>query len=209
MNRKKLLAAVSGCSRNFVSFFEYSLEYLEARDKELVIKNKKSVSHKDDEDNECCGWCDGDSIEIARFSKKFEETYVHEFSHMTQAVQDTKMWKLGQISTFWEDLAANNLGINKWDQVLMTIQMERDCEKRALKISDEWGLFDHTQYAREANIYLYFYQYVFMTKRWYSTGGLYHPEILSVVPSKLESMTNLKHINMDIMQKFSKRMIVK
>ena len=199
MNRRKLHSQISDCTSQFKKFFEFALDYLDEHGKELVIHPGTKIKYGDDP-AECTGWCDGESIEVARELHLFEETFVHEFCHMTQAVQDTSLWNDHQASTFWEDLQSNNTdGISFWNEMYKTILLEQDCEARVLKLNKEWQLFDATLYAKQANAYLHFYHYVYITRNWELASPLYCEELLKVMPAKLCTPKQLKNINMNIM----------
>jgi hypothetical protein len=203
MNRRKLHSQTADCSPKFKKFFSYALDYLKDNNKELVIHPGEKIKYLEDP-SECTGWCDGDSIEIARELKLFEETFVHEFCHMMQAVEDTYLWNQHQKCTFWDDLHSCDDNITFWNETYKTIRLERDCEKRVLDVNKIWELFDGELYAKQANAYLYFYHYVYLTRRWDLATTLYCDEILNVMPSKLLTPQQLKTINMDIMLVYDK-----
>lgn len=204
MNRRKLHSQISDCNPKFKNFFAYALDYLNEHNKELVIHPGSKIKFGDDP-AECTGWCDGDSIEIARELNLFEETFVHEFCHMTQAVEDIHLWNQHQKSTFWDDLQSNNTDcINFWDEIYKTIRLEQDCEARVLEINKHWNLFDASLYAKQANAYLYFYHYVYITRNWELASPLYCDELLKVMPSKLLTPKQLKSIDMNIMRVYAK-----
>lgn len=204
MNRRKLQAQILNCNPNFKKFFAFALDYLDTHDKELVIHSTEKIKYQNDS-GECTGWCDGDSIEVARRLHLFEETFAHEFCHMTQAVEQTVLWNNHQTSTFWEDLVLNNTdALSLWNEMYKTIKLEQNCEARVLKLNKQWQLFDPILYAKQANAHLHFYHYVYLTRNWDCVGDLYCDELLSCMPSKLCSPQNLKHINMNIMNTYSK-----
>jgi hypothetical protein len=203
MNKRKLQASVINCTEKFKEFFNFSLNYLKENEKELIIHPGQVIRYKDDP-ADCCGWCDGDSIEIARDFKLFEETYVHEFCHMEQAVQDSYAWQLGQESTMWEDLESNRSDIALWNEILKVLKMERDCERRVLEKNLTWKLFDAETYAKQANIYLYFYHYVYLTRKWHNSSLLYSAELLDKMPPKLLTPQELNKIDMKVMMLYDK-----
>lgn len=202
MNREKLLSKVSKLDKRFKKFFKYSLDYLEQHNKSLKIKSGSTVRYKDDP-AESSGWCDGSSIEIARDIKLFKETYVHEFCHMTQAVEDSYAWEFAQQSNFWSDLEKNRQDVEFWQEVQKQIKMEHDCERRVLEYNKEWKLFDTATYTRQANAYLYVYHYVFITKKWNKTDNIYNPHLLDKMPTELIPYDKLQYIDMDIMMMYS------
>jgi hypothetical protein len=197
MNRQKLHSQTVNCTPNFKKFFVFALDYCKANNKELVIHDQEAVSYGDDS-SECSGWCDGDTIEIARGINLFEETFVHEFCHIIQADEECAAWALGQKSKIWEVLKCDD-SVSVWKEIYKTVRMERDCERRVLKYNKTWNLFDQVLYTKQANAYLYFYHYLFLTRQWELSQELYCDKILDAMPSKLLSVEQLSCINMNIM----------
>lgn len=188
---------LDGCSKNFKKFFDWSIDYLGKHDKKVVIVNSKSVVQ---DGIKCSGWCDDDEIVVARKNPLFQEVFVHEFSHMQQNIEQSPYWK--DTSLFWRHLSKDKVAINSWDSVLDIISLERDCEKRVIKHSKKWKLFDNNLYAKRANLYLYYYQYVFLKRRWTNSTSIYHPYLVDIMPEKILPMSQFKTIDMPLMQLF-------
>ena len=188
---------IKNCSPNFQKFFDWSVSYLEKHGKRLVIASSKTISFNGVKFG---GWCDGEELAIAFKNQLFEQTYVHEFSHMQQAVEGSPYWK--DTSLFWRHLEKDKVAINSWDSVLDVISLERDCEKRAITHSRKWQLFDNEEYARNANLYLYYYQYVFLKRKWVNSPCIYHPLILQRMPEKILPISSFKTIDMGLMGLF-------
>jgi hypothetical protein len=185
------------CSPNFQKFFDWSKQYLAKHDKKVFVVNTKTVKM---DGVRCGGWCEDDKIVVAFKSRMFEETYTHEFSHMQQNVQNSPYWT--DTSLFWRHLAKDKVAMNSWDSVLAIIALERDCERRALKHSENWNLFDNADYAKHANIYLHFYQYVFLKRKWNNSTNIYRPELLELMPEKLKPISSFANIDMKLMGVF-------
>jgi len=188
---------LDGCSKNFKKFFDWSIDYLAKHEKKVVIVNSKSVFQ---DGIRCSGWCDGNEIVVARKNKLFQEVYVHEFCHMQQNIEDSPYWK--DTSLFWRHLEKDKIAINSWDSVLDIIHLERDCEKRAIRHSKKWELFNNQIYAKTANLYLYYYQYVFLKRKWLNSTSIYHPFLIQEMPDKIVPLSEFKTINMPLMQLF-------
>ena len=64
--------------------------------------------------------------------------------------------------------------------------LELDCEKRAVKLLDKWNIdYDKTLYIRGANAYMYFFEYLKITRQWchpYNTPST-NEQLLAVMPS--------------------------
>lgn len=191
---------LKGRRKTFQDFFLWTEKYLKRNNKKLIISNTKTVSL---DGLPCSGWCDGEQIVIASKNRMFEKVYVHEFSHMMQAVQEAECWK--DCNKFWNDLAKKKLSLNSWESTLDVIKLERDCERRALALGKKYNLFDLEKYAQEANLYLYYYQYVFIKRKWlYSMNKLYKSALLKKMPKKLLPNKHFSIINMDMMLEFDR-----
>jgi hypothetical protein len=184
--------------QNFKEFFYWSIEYLEKYEKRVTIVNSKSVRI---DGGSCSGWCDGEEMVVAAKSPRFEEVYVHEFSHMNQDVEKSKYWD-PEDNTLWEHLMHKKIQISSWDAVLRAIALERDCERRTINHSKNWGLFNNENYAQSANLYLYFYHYVFVKRTWKNSISIYNPILLREMPTKLLPISHFTSINMDMMKLF-------
>ncbi len=197
--------SVAGTSPNFQKFFDWSFDYLVKHNKNLTIVNTATV--KLDDNKRCMGWCDSYEIMLGRKNPLFEKVYVHEFSHMTQNVE--KAFEGSNYSLFWDHMDAGTLDPFSYKHVLEVIDLERDCEARALKFSDKWDLFDREEYCKQANLYLYYYQYLFLTKKWVKTTTIYRPQLMAQMPPQLVPMSHFKFINMDMMKLFHDCLIPK
>jgi hypothetical protein len=184
-------------SQNFKDFFYWTTKYLEKHDKKVVIVNSRSV--KIDGNVSCAGWCDGEEMVVAAKNPLFERVYVHEFSHMNQAVEECPYWD-SEDNTLWEDLARKKVQIRSWDAILRTIALERDCERRSINHAKQWDLFSVEKYAQNANAYLYYYHYVFLKQSWANHKDIYHPILMREMPTKLLPLSTFKSINMDMMK---------
>jgi len=163
-------------------------------DKKVIIVNSKTIKS---DGITCGGLCDDDKIVVAFKNELFEQTYVHEFSHMQQSIQESPYWK--DTSLFWHHLNKDKMAINSWDSVLEIIALERDCERRAINHSKKWNLFDHKLYAKNANLYLHFYQYVFLKRKWMRSTSIYHPVLEKMMPNELKPLADFKKIDMNLM----------
>lgn len=179
------------CSRNFLKFFEWACEYLKKHNKKLTIRNGKHIYLNKER---CAGWCDGDEICVAGNAKLFEEIFVHEFCHMQQAIEESKYW------------VEDHPVMTNWESVFKVIQVERDCEMRAIRLSRKWKLFDNKRYAQKTNLYLYFYQYVFLINRWNNSTSIYKKQLIDLMPDKILPISKFKEINMEVMREFDRHL---
>jgi hypothetical protein len=103
----------------------------------------------------------------------------------------------------WSALQKGKVSLAQWDEFVKVIAVERDCERRALNLIKKFNITSPEIYARNANIYLYYYQYVFLTKRWSRRKSLYECEKLhDLVPENLLPASHFSNINMEVMTCF-------
>lgn len=188
---------LESCSPSFRKFFAWSSEYLEKHGKRAVIVNTGALKM---DGIRCGGWCGDDEIVAAFKNPLFEQTFVHEFSHMQQNIEESPYWK--DTSLFWRHLEKDKVAINSWESVLDIIALERDCERRALAHSKKWKLFNTKKYAKNANLYLHYYQYVFLKRRWLNSTSIYHPYLVKEMPEKLAPLSSFAKIDMGLMKLF-------
>ncbi len=194
MNKNSFL---SQQSLNFQNFFQWSENYIAKNNKKIILVNTRNISHPS---GKCSGWCDGEEIVVATKNPLFQQVFVHEFSHMNQAVENSLLWKDDFI--YWDLLEQKKLNCSNFDSVMDVIALERDCESRALKYSKRWGLFDNEIYAKNANLYLFYYQFTFLQNKWYDSTTIYHPYLLKEMPTKLLTLESFRGIDMDLMDLF-------
>jgi hypothetical protein len=194
--------AIENCSPKFKKFFAWSCDFLKEHNKKLVIKNTKKIKYLED-GTYCSGWCTGEEIVVAAKHHMFQEVYCHEFCHMLQAIEKDPLWEQDN-GKFWTNMVEGTLCIKDWDQAFGLIQLERDCERRTIQLSKKWDLFDTKKYAQKANLYLQYYQYVFLKKTWRSSTSIYKPNLVKVMPDKLLPLSKLQIIDMELMKLYEK-----
>ena len=133
------------------------------------------------------------AVAIGKDEKEWNEILVHEFSHMNQWIENDKVWrnldvpekKTTQLELF--DLwLGNDIELNKEQLrscISSIIDLELDCEKRAIKMIKEFKLdINIDQYIKKANSYLLFY-HVVKNKRCWSKPGKAPYTIAKIVDS--------------------------
>jgi len=184
-------------SQSFAAFFKYAQTYLQENKKKLQLVNARNINSPD---GKCSGWCDGKTLAVATKNPIATEVFVHEFSHMNQAIEASSLWKNNY--KFWSHLKRKTLALSNWDYVMEVIELERDCEMRALKHSKKWSLFDNQLYAQRANVYLLFYHYVFIKQKWSTSTVIYNPILVDAMPNKILPLDYFYKIDMNIMKLF-------
>lgn len=185
---------------NFEIFRAFAEDYCDRHNKTIKVYNRKSVTENGAKYG---GWCDGETMVVASKNNLFEDLFVHEFSHMTQAVENAPIWQ--QRGDIWQGLSKNKIKISHWPDYLKTIELERDCERRSINFIRKFKIMDDGKYARRANLYLYYYQFVFLTNKWHDSTSIYQAEqICELMPDKLLPAKIFNKIDMDVMQLFQK-----
>jgi len=141
---------------------------------------EKDKSHVLADGIECNGYFDDSPLEFAvGMDKPFGQwfsVYVHEYCHFTQLRDKSSVWAASHVKgdeKFWEMWFDKKQPypqevIDRY--VLPLLEVEADCERRALKIhreNPEFGI-DPDVYAQKANSYIHFYNYVRLFRKWYT-----------------------------------------
>lgn len=189
--------------KDFEPFFEYAKDYIIKNNGQLIVKNVKYLR----EGGRHSGSCDGEQIIIAGKCNKFKQVFVHEFAHFTQAVDQMPLWENGLDTTpFWKWLEKKESkdGIVLWDHLVEIALLERDCELRSLKLIKKFNIpICPKEYAKCANLYLYYYHFCFLKRRWVSNySKVYESELFAKMPEKIIPKSKLLKIDMDIMKMF-------
>ncbi len=96
------------------------------------------------------------------------EILAHEYSHLTQWVEQIKVWKQAEksLGIVWEWLdGKNHRNIKK--HISVARDLELDNEKRSVNVIKTFQLkVDLENYIRKANAYVMFYNWMLKTRRW-------------------------------------------
>lgn len=168
---------------------------------ERAANNDISVHFICDKDFKYGGLYDGDAHTLTvcvtdsegKIHQDWLKLFIHESCHMDQDIEQVSVWLASEIS----DTNAFTI-VDEWlngiielspKQIETYIDMmqaiELDCEKRAIAKIKKYKLkIDQTQYIKEANAYLYFYEALKETRKWTKPGkGAYRiPEIVAICP---------------------------
>jgi hypothetical protein len=190
MNEEKFLTTVSN---EFERFYAYTKKYCAKHGKRIALYDWKELNFIG---ARCSGWCDGDTIAVALKCTDFEQVYVHEFSHLTQAVSNSPYWK----PLDWHSVyKGKGFQYSRWQKMLDIMYMERDCEVRTIRFAKKYDLFDIDEYIKNANMTLYFYQYAFLKGKWQSLLKINVNEIYKMMSTKLLTEKQLRIIDTDMM----------
>ena len=131
---------------------------------------RKSKYVKMDGNVRCSGWFDEETPElvVAINREDWIEILAHEYSHLTQWVEQIPIWKKAEVSLgkVWEWLDGKNRK-NIQEHISVARDLELDNEKRSVAIIKEFDLnVDIDNYIRKANAYVQFYNWIAITRRW-------------------------------------------
>jgi hypothetical protein len=157
---------------------------------ELMLSPSTHVVVMDNFKEQCSGYFDGDDKVLVVACGKpvhvWMEILAHEFSHMEQWKSDDRWGKWdGAALKLWSWMD-NSAIMNKkqLSNVLDDmIELELDCEMRAVEIIKKWNLpLNIPKYIQKANIYLY--SYALMSHLKHFPTDIYKDEnLIKLVPS--------------------------
>ena len=123
---------------------------------------------------------------------KWVSTLVHEYGHFLQWITvPSILEESGDSCNIFFDWLNGESGHEKAikKHTGITRDVEADCERIAVKTIKKFNLpIDIKQYCQQANAYVYFYNYILLTRKWYKTGkGPYEvEEVYSKMPTHLK-----------------------
>lgn len=165
---------------------------------ELMLSPSRNVVITDSFSTDCSGYFDDvNKVLVVACGKPFKdwiEILIHEYSHMQQWLDDDR-W------SYWTDCCLdlwswldgekilNNIQLNKVLDGM--IELERDCELRALDNIAKWNLpINKSRYKRKANLYLYSYRVLPIIKK-FPTGLYDNKDLLSMCPTRIAKNYNI------------------
>lgn len=132
------------------------------------LRNTKSV--KLSSSVKCSGWFDEQVPELVVSMNRTDwiEILAHEYSHLTQWVDQIPLWKTSEksLGIVWGWLEGkNHRKIN--DHIDVVRDLELDNEKRTVKIIKKFNLnVNLDNYVKKSNAYVQFYNWIKITRRW-------------------------------------------
>lgn len=122
------------------------------------------------------------------------DTMIHEYCHMQQFLESHPTWMaLASRGQMWNWLS----GIDYPDDVitesvLAYMNVEIDCEKRAVEFHQEWDTgINIEEYIQKANAYILFYRYLREYRKWYEPQ--YEPYNLGSVWKNMPQTFDFDH----------------
>lgn len=122
----------------------------------------------------CSGWFDEEVPELVCSMNRTDwiEILAHEFSHLTQWVEQIDLWKKCMVSMPKVDEWLSGEPVRNIAKYLADSRdLELDNEKRAVKVIKRFNLnVDIDRYIRKANAYVFFYNRLRETRQWCTPG---------------------------------------
>ena len=179
-------------NRQFVKFVR---SHLAEYGMKLIIGRGK---HVNTDGFRCSGYFDesGGTIAVARKSNEFMQVLVHEYCHFLQYINNSKIYKKCYDASFIVDqwLKGKNYPIKKVKRAFFLVRaMERDCERRALKIIKEFNLkIDSKMYAKRAHVYIYSHFLMEKTRKFdsFKRNPYYSKYVLKIMPSNMAVLSH-------------------
>lgn len=180
-------------SDNFKRFYKWAESYAFSHNKKIDIRQTFTVKNN----GSCLGFCDGNKIVVAAKQEFFHDTFIHEFCHLMQAVEESCLWN--HDDSFFDDVFSNSVSMKSWNSFLQILMIEHDAEFRALKLIKKWKLGSVKEYSQRANAYLSCLCYMFIDNSQKSLA-IKLSDISGKMPEKLFNFNELKKINMNTME---------
>lgn len=188
---------------NFVAFVKQECKKYGVR-----LKLKKSQYLRLTGNIKCSGYFDDKNKElvVAMNRPDWLAILVHEFAHLTQWVDNCKVWRdLGDSIEKVDDWLTGKEVVNIKKALGKCRDLELDNEKRSARLIRKWKLpIDSKVYTQKANAYVQFYNYMYFTRRWSTPGNspYSNPKIYSKMPRIFKM--NYKKISTKYIEVFEK-----
>jgi len=135
-------------------------------------------------------------IRIAGGNQYFLQTLVHEYAHFLQYINQIQVYQKSEKASLIVENWFNGQNFNS--KILkkafrLVRAMERDCEKRALKIIDDFDLnIDKKLYAKRANCYIYTHYIMEKTRKYrsYKKSPYFSKYVLKIMPSNMAVLSH-------------------
>jgi hypothetical protein len=179
-------------NRQFVKFVR---QHLAEYGMKLIIGRGKHVNV---DGFRCSGYFDesGKAIAVAGKANEFMQVLVHEYCHFLQYINSakiyTKSYEASTIVDAW--LKGKNYPLKKVKRAFFIVRaMERDCERRAMKIIKDFNLaINSKMYAKRAHVYIYSHFLMEKTRKFhsYKRNPYYSKYVLKIMPSNMAVLSH-------------------
>jgi len=185
-------AAMAKTDHQFVRFVK---KHLAEYGMKLVIGRGKFVNSGN---SRCEGYFSESEkiIRIAGDNQYFFQTLVHEYAHFLQYINKVKIYtksdKAGVIVENW--FSGKNYDPKILKRAFLLVRaMERDCEKRAVKLIDKFNLnIDKKLYVKRAHCYIYSHFMMEKTRKYgtYRKSPYFSKNVLKIMPSNMAVLSH-------------------
>jgi hypothetical protein len=183
---------MANSNRQFVKFVR---KHLAEYGMKLIIGRGK---HVNTDGFRCSGYFDesGGTIAVARKSNEFMQVLVHEYCHFLQYINNSKIYAKCYDASLIVDqwLKGKNYPIKKIKRAFFLVRaMERDCERRALKIIKQFNLaINIKMYAKRAHVYIYSHFLMEKTRKFdsFKRNPYYSKYVLKIMPSNMAVLSH-------------------
>jgi hypothetical protein len=127
---------------------------------------------------------------------EFMQVLVHEYCHFLQYINSSKIYnKSYEASTIVDAwLKGKNYPLKKVKRAFFIVRaMERDCERRAMKIIKDFNLaINSKMYAKRAHVYIYSHFLMEKTRKFhsYKRNPYYSKYVLKIMPSNMAVLSH-------------------
>lgn len=176
-------------------FVRFVRKHLAEYDMKLVIGRGKFVNSGN---SRCEGYFNESEkiIRIAGNNQYFMQTLVHEYAHFLQYINKiqvyTKCDKASLIVENW--FSGKNYDKKTLKRAFLLVRaMERDCEKRAVKLIDKFNLnIDKKLYVKRAHCYIYSHFMMEKTRKYgtYRKSPYFSKNVLKIMPSNMAVLSH-------------------
>ena len=181
------------------SFVEYTKSETKKANIKCVLANVKYLVIKEEGYVRCNGYFDEKNMLLkCAINKPITEwlpIFVHEFSHFEQWRGQCETWKkcffagedkTSEIIEWVKGKEVKKGPLKKYYKALKYLEL--DCEKRTVKNIRKFELpIDLDDYARKANAYVLFHDYIYFYRKWYKVGRVPYDNknIIATMPNKI------------------------
>lgn len=162
---------------------------------------------------QCAGYFDYDrkipTIVVAGDAKNAKATLLHEYCHLTQFLENSKLWKKsGKSLTILNEWLGGKEQKNIKKHISVCRELELDNEKRAAKMAKKYDVgMSAKKYIRKANAYVLYYNWLGETRKWSKCENSPYSskKILSLMSNKFDM--NYKKLDPKIRKAFKSEKI--
>lgn len=169
-------------NKNISRFIEHIRSTVESSGVKFVLAPVKYLVLSSEGYIRCNGYFDSEKLDLkCAINKPILEwipILVHEYSHFEQWKENCPSWRHIEINGqdisddmfLW--ISGKRVVNSRLRKIISKVRnCELDCEKRAVQIIHKFKLpIDVHHYIQSSNAYIYFHEYIYLTRQWYKDG---------------------------------------